>query len=65
MSFLARSTRFFAFALLVGSTPALAQVRPGKLLVTVVDQTGAVIPGATVTAVRADDRLQLRQLLQR
>ncbi|HJR61441.1 MAG TPA: TonB-dependent receptor [Vicinamibacterales bacterium] len=47
-----------ALALLVsafGSTTAYAQPRPAKLLLTVVDQTGAVIPNAVVTATRADD----------
>lgn len=38
------------------SLPALAQpARPARLLVTVVDQTGAVIPAATVTAIGLDD----------
>ena len=31
------------------------QVRPAKLLLTVVDQTGAVIPNAVVTLTRTDD----------
>ncbi|HVJ27685.1 MAG TPA: carboxypeptidase-like regulatory domain-containing protein, partial [Vicinamibacterales bacterium] len=44
-----------ALLILAGSTPAFAQAREAKLLVTVVDQTGAVIPGATLTVIRADD----------
>jgi hypothetical protein len=44
-----------ALAVLACSTPAFAQARPAKLLLTVVDQTRAVIPGAIVTATRADD----------
>ena len=38
-----------------GAAPAFAQAREAKLLVTVVDQTGAVIPGAILTVTRADD----------
>src|SRR5687768_2864824 len=34
--------------------PASAEGQTGTLLVTVTDQTGAVIPGATVTATPAD-----------
>ena len=41
--------------LLLASTVTAQQTRPAKLLLTVVDQTGAVIPNADVTAVRADD----------
>src|SRR5688500_18373314 len=44
--------------LLVWSAPAFAQARDAKLLVTVVDQTGAVLPGATLTVIRADDPTQ-------
>jgi hypothetical protein len=45
----AMTRRFFLGALLL-ATPLLAQTPPtGRLLVTVADQTGAVIPGATVT----------------
>ena len=43
-------------ALLLCTASASAQAtRQAKLLLTVVDQTGAVIPNADVTAVRADD----------
>jgi hypothetical protein len=53
-------TRFIAvccaaLAVLTCSIPAFAQPRQAKLLITVVDQTRAVIPGATVVATRADD----------
>jgi hypothetical protein len=41
--------------LLLASTLSAQQARPAKLLLTVVDQTGAVIPNADVTAIRADD----------
>src|SRR5918993_3095724 len=47
-----------ALLLLVHSAPVFAQAREAKLLVTVVDQTGAVIPGATLTVIRADDPAQ-------
>ena len=40
---------------LLTSTSSFAQTRAARLLLTVVDQTGAVIPNAEVTAVRADD----------
>ena len=43
-----------ALALLC-SAPAFAQTRQARLLVTVVDQTGAVIPNATMTVVRTED----------
>ena len=51
---------FIAFcctlALLGSPATALAQeAREARLLVTVIDQTGAVIPNAVVTAVRVDD----------
>jgi hypothetical protein len=39
----------------IGSTAADAQGRPAKLLLTIVDQTGAVIPDAVVTVTRAGD----------
>ena len=42
-------------ALLLFPATGRAQPRPAKLLLTVVDQTGAVIPNAEVTVVRADD----------
>ena len=51
-------TRLFALvscALLLFPATGRAQPRPAKLLLTVVDQTGAVIPNADVTVVRADD----------
>ncbi len=37
------------------ATPAHAQVRDGKLLVTVLDTTGGVLPGAIVTVTGLDD----------
>ena len=45
-------------ALAIVSSPAVAAAqaaRDARLLITVVDQTGAIIPNATVTAVRVDD----------
>src|SRR5688500_19513319 len=45
------SCALLVFAATVNAQPA----RQAKLLLTVVDQTGAVIPNADVTAVRADD----------
>jgi hypothetical protein len=51
-------TRLFSMlscALLLAAATASAQPRPAKLLLTVVDQTGAVIPNAEVTVVRTDD----------
>ena len=42
---------FICFA----GTNAVAQPKPAKLLLTVVDQTGAVIPNAVVTATRTGD----------
>ena len=42
-------------ALLLCAATVSAQPRPAKLLLTVVDQTGAVIPNADVTVVRVDD----------
>ncbi len=56
-----RITRMLSWALLlvVCVRPAFAQgPRDGKLLVTVVDQTKAVIPGATVTVTGLDDALK-------
>src|SRR6186713_3080698 len=44
-----------ALLLVLYSAPAFAQTREAKLLVTVVDQTGAVLPGATLTVMRSDD----------
>jgi hypothetical protein len=45
-----------ALALVGPSTSALAQdTRAARLLLTVVDQTGAIIPNAVVTAIRVDD----------
>ena len=44
-----------ALLMLVCSAPVFAQAREAKLLVTVVDQTGAVLPGATLTVMRSDD----------
>jgi len=56
-AFVYRCSRVFVFSwLLVYACSAFAQQpRDGKLLVTVVDQTRAVIPGATVTATGLDD----------
>src|SRR5437773_1546425 len=46
----------FALAVLLFASAARAQApRDGRLLVTVVDQTGAVITGATVTVVGQDE----------
>ena len=45
-----------ALLLLSPGATAFAQTRQAKLLLTVVDQTGAVIPNAVVTATRADDQ---------
>jgi len=47
-------------ALVAAVSPAFAQSPPatGRLLVTVADQTGAVIPNARVTAVRQDETTQ-------
>jgi hypothetical protein len=44
-----------ALALVASAAAAQAPPRQGRLLLTVVDQTGAVIPNATVTATRTDD----------
>ena len=44
------------FAALVPAAPCFAQVsRDGRLVVTVVDQTGGVLPGATVTIAGLED----------
>ena len=43
-----RSVWFVALALLTMAVPAVAQVSTGRIEVTVVDTTGAVLPGATV-----------------
>ena len=46
---------FTVLGALALASPGFAQApRDGRLLVTVVDQTGAVIPGATVTAHNVD-----------
>src|SRR6185436_6301986 len=42
-------------ALLAVAVPGFAQVRDGKLLITVVDATGGVLPGAQVTVVGLDN----------
>src|SRR6185436_5450030 len=42
-------------ALLAVAVPGFAQVRDGKLLITVVDATGGVLPGATVMVVGLDN----------
>jgi hypothetical protein len=44
-----------ALLLLVLPSAAAAQARDARLLLTVLDQTGAIIPNAVVTAVRLDD----------
>src|SRR2546421_12864835 len=44
------------FAALVPAAPCFAQIsRDGRLVVTVVDQTGGVLPGATVTIAGLED----------
>jgi hypothetical protein len=49
-------TAFFLVAVVLCPSAALAQgAREAKLLLTVVDQTGAVIPDAVVTVTRVDD----------
>jgi hypothetical protein len=51
-----RSTLFLICALLAGGSPAWAQAtQHGRLIVTVVDTSGAVVPGATVTVTALDD----------
>ena len=45
----------FCCALTLLGAPASAMAQEARLLVTVVDQTGAVIPNAVVTAVRVND----------
>ena len=48
-----------AALLLIGaSTPAAAQARDGRLSITVVDQTGGVLPGAIVTLAGQDDAIK-------
>ena len=50
-----RATALVALALLSAARPAWSQTRTATLAVTVVDQTGAVVGGATVTATGTDD----------
>ena len=50
-----RAAFVVALAILSAVPPAWSQARTAALAVTVVDQTGAVIGGATVTATGTDD----------
>src|SRR5262245_19102918 len=55
-----RTTRSLAvglLALLIASTPALAQKTTGDVTGTVTDSTGALLPGTTVTAVCTETNL--------
>ena len=40
----------FASAALIASSPAMAQIQTGSLVIRAVDEQGAVMPGATITA---------------
>src|SRR6185436_15691385 len=50
-----RAAALVALTILSAAVPARSQTRTATLAVTVVDQTGAVIGGATVTATGTDD----------
>jgi hypothetical protein len=50
-----RATALFALSLLAAALPAASQTRNATLAVTVVDQTGAVVAGATVTVTGTDE----------
>jgi hypothetical protein len=50
-----RAAALTAFAMLAAASPAWSQGRTATLAVTVVDQTGAVVGGATVTVTGTDD----------
>jgi hypothetical protein len=55
---------FALLALLAAAAPSLAQAaRDGKLIVTVTDQTGAVLPGAIINVNGLDDANRLAQPL--
>ena len=55
-----KRTLWAALIALLFAAPAVAQnARDGRLIVTVADQTGAIVPGATVTLRPRADRALL------